>query len=185
MSLRYHPTTVSITLVFLSIILDTLKPARLHYSMSSLLDKHKESPPMKPSKTLENTYHSRTLKNVLHLAGWAGAWLATCALMAFGPRFLWNQDLPFTLVAVGLNFAIGVGLVLAHKRYLASLDELQRKVYLDALGITVGVILIVSIPYAVLDRYNIVHLNNQVSGLMVLMSVTFLVSLFYGTWRYR
>jgi len=89
------------------------------------------------------------------------------------------------MLAVGLNFCVGVGLILAHKRYLISLDELQRKVYLDALAITVGAVLIVAIPYAVLDRYNIIHLKNQVSGLMILMSVTFLASLFYGTLRYR
>jgi hypothetical protein len=105
--------------------------------------------------------------------------------MAFGPGFLWNKASVFTLLAVGLNFCVGVGLILAHKKYLASLDELQRKVYLDALGITVGAVLIVAIPYSVLDRYHIVHLKNGVSGLVILMSVTFLASFFYGTWRYR
>jgi hypothetical protein len=105
--------------------------------------------------------------------------------MAFGPRFLWNRALVFTLLAVGLNFCVGLGLIVAHKKYLASLDELQRKVYLDALGITVGVVLIVAVPYSVLDRYNIVHLRGDVSDLLILMSVTFLASIFYGTWRYR
>ncbi len=140
---------------------------------------------MNQARTMDNGYQSRALKNTLQLAVWAGAWLGTCALMALGPRFLWKKDSVFTLLAVGLNFCVGVGLILIHKRYLASLDELQRKVYLDALAITVGVVLIVAIPYSVLDRYNVVHLNNEVSGLMILMSVTFLASFFYGTWRYR
>jgi hypothetical protein len=105
--------------------------------------------------------------------------------MAFGPRFLWNKTVAFTLLAVGLNFCVGVGLILAHKKYLASLDELQRKVYLDALGVTVGVVLIVAVPYAVLDRFNIVHLKGAVSDLLILMSVTFLASFLNGTWRYR
>jgi hypothetical protein len=133
----------------------------------------------------ENGYHSRTLKNILQLASWASAWVGTCALMAFGPRFLWNKALVFTLMAVGLNFCVGVGLILAHKKYLASLDELQRKVYLDALGITVGVALIVSIPYSVMDRYQVISFHADTSDLWMLMSLTFLVSFFYGTWRYR
>jgi hypothetical protein len=91
-------------------------------------------------------YRSRILKNTLQLFTWASAWLGTCALMPFGPRFLWTKVLAFTLLAVGLNFCVGVGLIVAHKKYLASLDELQRKVYLDALGITVGVVLIVAAP---------------------------------------
>jgi len=111
--------------------------------------------------------------------------VGTCALTNFGPRFLWDKASLFTLLAVGLNFCVGVGLILVHKKYLASLDELQRKVYLDALGITVGAVLFVAVPYAVLDRYNVVHLKNEVSGLIIFMSVTFLASFFYGTWRYR
>jgi hypothetical protein len=105
--------------------------------------------------------------------------------MSFGPRFLWNKTSAFTLLAVGFNFCVGVGLIVAHKKYLANLDELQRKVYLDALGITVGVVLIVAVPYAVLDRFNIVHLNGEVSDLVILMAVTFLASFLNGTWRYR
>lgn len=138
-----------------------------------------------PAKPEKHGYQSRTLKNILQLFSWACAWLATCALMSFGPRFLWNNALTFTLVAVGLNLCVGVGLIVVHKRYLASLDELQRKVYLDALGITVGVVLIVSVPYAVLDRFNIVHLKAEVSDLLILMTVTFLASLFTGARRYR
>jgi len=105
--------------------------------------------------------------------------------MSFGPRFLWNSATAFTLLAVGLNFCAGVGLIVAHKRYLANLDELQRKVYLHALGITVGVVLIVSLPYAVLDRFDIVHLKAEVSDVLILMTVTFLASLLNGLRRYR
>jgi hypothetical protein len=140
---------------------------------------------MNPSKPQKQSYQARTLISTFHLFTWAIAWVGTCALMTFGPRFLWNQNLAFTLLAVGLNVCIGVGLIVAHKKYLASLDELQRKVYLDALGITVGVVLIVSVPYAVLERFNVIHWNAGVSDLLILMTVTFLASLFNGTWRYR
>ena len=42
----------------------------------------------------------------------AGAWVAATALMAFGPKFLWNKTLVFTLLAVGLDVAVGVGMIL-------------------------------------------------------------------------
>ena len=35
----------------------------------------------------------------------------------------------FTLLAVGLDFAVGVGMILATKKYIAELDELQRKFF--------------------------------------------------------
>jgi hypothetical protein len=136
-------------------------------------------------KPLENGYKSRTRSNVIRLFRWNGVWGVATALMAFGPKFLWNKALVFTLLAVGLNFCVGVGLILAHKKYLASLDELQRKIYLNALAITVGVALITSIPYSVMDRYHVIPFHADLSHLWGLMSLTFLASLFYGTWRYR
>jgi hypothetical protein len=140
---------------------------------------------MNQSRTLENGYQSRTRKNILQLATWASAWVGTCALMALGPRLLWNEAQVLTLLAVGLNFCVGVGLILAHKKYLASQDELQRKIYLNALAITVGVALIISIPYSVMDRYHVIPFHADLSDLWMLMTLTFLASFFYGTWRYR
>jgi hypothetical protein len=140
---------------------------------------------MYQSKTLGDSYQSRTVKNILQLLCWAAAWLGSCALMALGPRLLWNKALVLTLLAVCFNFCVGVGLILAHKKYLARLDELQQRIYLNALAITVGVALIVSIPYSVIDRYHLISFHANLSDLWILMSLTFLVSFFYGTWRYR
>jgi peptidoglycan biosynthesis protein MviN/MurJ (putative lipid II flippase) len=142
---------------------------------------------MNPSKPQELGYQSRVLKNSHKLGRATLAWVLTNMLMNFGPPFLWNKALVFTLLAVGLNLCVGVLLILVHKKFLAGLDELQRKVYLDALAITVGVVLIVIVPYAVLDTYNVVHLKTgfEVLALTVLMSVTYVASFSYGMRRYR
>jgi len=105
--------------------------------------------------------------------------------MAFGPKFLWNKDLLFTLLAVGLNVAVGVGLILVNKNYLAELDELQRKVQLNSMGITLGVGLIVGVPYSVMDAYHLIPFHADVAYLLMLMSLTFGLSNLYGTRRYR
>ena len=94
---------------------------------------------MNQLKPPENGYQSRIRTSTIRLVCWNGAWVAATALMAFGPKFLWNKALVFTLLAVGLDVAVGVGMILATKKYVAELDELQQKVYLNALGITVGV----------------------------------------------
>jgi len=133
----------------------------------------------------ENGYQSRVRKNTLRLIRWNGGWAAATLLMAFGPRWLWNKALLFTLLAVALDVAVGVGMILANKRYLEELDELQRKVHLNALAITVGVALIAVVPYAVMDAYHVIHLKAAVGFLVILMGLTFLVSFVYGTWRYR
>ena len=134
---------------------------------------------------LESGYQSRIRTNVIGLFCWNGAWGAATALMALGPKFLWNKALVFTLLAVGLDVAVGVGVILANKNYLAELDELQRKVQLNSTGITLGVALIAGVPLSVLDAYHVIPFHADISHLMVLMSLTYAASNLYGTWRYR
>ena len=136
-------------------------------------------------KRAENGYQSRIRANVIRLARWNGAWVAATALMAFGPKFLWNKASVFTWLAVGLDVAVGVGMVLANKNYLAELDELQRKVQLNAMGITLGVGLIAGVPFSVMDSYHVIPFHADIAYLLILMSLTFMVSNLYGTWRYR
>ena len=140
---------------------------------------------MNQAKPNEIGYQSRTLKSLGRLAWWGGAWLAATALMRFGPKFLWNKDLLLTLLAVALNVCVGIGLILAHKSYIAKLDELQQKIYLNALGITVGVAVIAVIPYSVMRMYDVIPFQADISHLLGLMGLTFLVSFLYGSVHYR
>jgi hypothetical protein len=140
---------------------------------------------MAQSKPQECGYQSRIWTSILRLATWGGAWVGTCALMKFGPKFLWNKASVFTPLAVGLNVCVGIGLILAQKKYVAELDELQRKIYLNALAITVGVALIVGVPYSVMDTYDMIPFHANISHLLMIMSLAFLVSFAHGTWRYR
>ena len=140
---------------------------------------------MNQPKRPEGGYQSRTRTNVIRLFLWNGAWGAATALMAFGPKFLWNKALVFTLLAVGLDVAVGVGMILANKKHIAELDELQRKVQLNSMGITLGVALIAAVPLSVMDAYHVIPFHADIAYLLILMSVTFAVSNLYGTWRYR
>jgi hypothetical protein len=136
-------------------------------------------------RPLEGGYQSRTRANVIRLFRWNGAWAAATALMAFGPKFLWNKAFVFTLLAVGLDVAVGVGMILANKKYVLELDELQRKVQLNSMGITLGVALIAGAPFSVMDSYRLIPFHANIAYLLVLMSLTFAVSNLYGTRRYR
>jgi hypothetical protein len=136
-------------------------------------------------KKPESGYQSRILARTIRLACWGSAWLAATALMKFGPRLLWNKALVFTLLAVGLDVAVGIGMILANKKYVAELDELQQKVYLNALGVTVGVALVAGVPYSVMDFYHVISFHAEIWHLLMLMSLTFLLSILYGTWHYR
>lgn len=139
---------------------------------------------MNQPKAAENGYESRIRTIVIQLFCWCGTWAATCALLAFGPRFIWNKAMPFTLLAVCLNVCAGIGMLVANKRYLEELDELQRKVQLNSLAITVGVAFIVGVPYSLLDSFQLIPFHASVWHLVVLMTLTYSGSDLYGTRQY-
>ena len=138
---------------------------------------------MNPSVPREKGYQSRTLTGLRRLACWAGAWAVTTWLMRRGPQLFWDKTSVFTLLAVGLDGVVGVGLILAHKRWLAETDELQRKLYLDALGLTLGVTVVAGVAYEFLDKQGLISFH--FANLLILTSATLLGSIAYSTWRYR
>ena len=140
---------------------------------------------MNPSRPLGDTYGSRVRANTRQLARWTGAWIATCAVMAFGPKFLWHNSPVFTALAIGLNVCVGIGMVVANKKYLVELDELQRRIMLNAMGITLGVALIAGIPYSVMSSYDMIPFKADVAHLLMLMGLTYAAANVYGQRRYR
>ena len=116
---------------------------------------------------------------------WCAAWLGTCALVAFGPKFLWHKATLFTLLAIGLNLCVGIRAILVNKKYLDELDDLQRKVHLNSFAITVGVAIIAAGPYSVLDSYHLIPFHANVSHLVGLMGLTYGACNLYGTRRYQ
>lgn len=104
--------------------------------------------------------------------------------MAFGPIFLWKAS-QFTLLAAVLDVAVGAGVIVANKKVLVELDELQRKIYLNASAVTFGVAVIAGIPYSLLDLYGVVPFHAGIPHLVMLMGLTFGVSFCYGMGRYR
>ena len=140
---------------------------------------------MNQIKAHETGYESRTRVNIKWLAIWGLAWVGTCLLMVSGPLFLWHKELVLTLLAVGLNLCAGVRWILANKKYVEEQDELQRKVYFNALGITAGVGLIGGIPFSALDAFHMIPFHADIAHLIMLMALTFVVSVVYGMWRYR
>ncbi len=136
-------------------------------------------------KPQEKGYQSRFRTNTKRLVGWNGAWVAATFLMLLGPKVLWNNALAFTLPAVALDIAVGVGMVLATKKYVVELDDLQRKVFLNALGIAMGVGLITGVPLSAMDAYHVIPFHANIGVLIILMGLAFFVSFLYGTWRYR
>ena len=132
-----------------------------------------------------NDWNLATKRNTRHLAYWTAAWTLTMALVAFGPKFIWNFNSTISVVAIFMNTAIGIGMILANKRYLNGLDEMQRKLNLEAMAIALGVGVVGGLSYSMLDQSNVISYNAEISHLVILISITYLVGVVIGNIRYK
>jgi hypothetical protein len=124
-------------------------------------------------------------KNILNLAFWTGAWVITMAISTFGSLYLWESNALLSLLAILLNFAVGIGMILANIRHLNSLDELQRKIQLEAMGIALGLAVVGGLAYSSLDQTNIIGYNAEISHLVILIGISYMAAILIGNSRYQ
>ena len=124
-------------------------------------------------------------KNTGRLGYWTLAWVVTMAAAAFGPKLVWDFATVPTIVAVLINLAVGFGMILANRRHLQGLDEMQRKIFLDAGALTLGVGLVCGLSYELLEDIKLISFEPQISHLVILMCASFMVGMVAGHRKYR
>src|SRR5690606_19822664 len=102
-----------------------------------------------------------TLKNTKRLAFWTLAWVLTMAVAAFGPKLLWDFNTTLSIVFIVINTLIGIGMIQANRRYLNGLDEMQRKISLEAMAIALGVGVVGGLSYGMLDLANVISFHGE------------------------
>jgi hypothetical protein len=128
---------------------------------------------------------AQTKKNTLRLFFWTGAWVLATAGAAFGPRFLWDFNTLPTVLGVLIHISIGFGMIRVFKQYLLGLDELQRKIQLDAMALTLGVGIVVGVSYELLEDIKLIAFEPEISHLILLMCLTYCIGIILGNRRYQ
>lgn len=130
------------------------------------------------------SWSSVTHQNTKNLGIWTLMWVLTLAIATFGPLFLWNEDSILTLIAVIINAVFGVGMILANRRYINDLDELMKKIHLEAMALALGVGVVGGLTYSLLDTTNLMQGDAEISVICILISLTYLGGVFLGQRRY-
>ncbi|WP_224487915.1 hypothetical protein [Robertkochia flava] len=132
----------------------------------------------------KNDFKAQTHKNTVRLAVWTGAWVVSMALAAFGPKFVWNENKTLSVLAILLNVSMGIMMILANRTLIKGMDELQRKIQIDAMAISLGVGVVGGLAYSLLDTTNVIPWDAEISFLVVLISVTYMIGIFVNQKRY-
>jgi hypothetical protein len=140
---------------------------------------------MNDQKAVPTAWEQETINTTVRLGFWTLAWVLSMALATFGPQFIWGGNEPLTIAGIIVNMLIGLGMILANKHHLRSLDELHQKVQLEAMALTLGVAVVVGLAYSNLDIANVIDQDAEISHLVLLIGVTYLTSLVVGLKRYR
>ena len=127
----------------------------------------------------------RATRSLVPLGLWTLGWLLTIALARFGPDSLWHSAPAISWGALILNVAVGVGWIVAHARFLRRVDDLQRKILIDALALALGAGLVVGLAYSVANSVGLVGSANIIPIVCAVMSGTYLLGTLIGTLRYR
>lgn len=124
-------------------------------------------------------------KRLKQLAFWAVSWTLTMALATFGPKFLWDYNTIATVIAVLVNLAIGIGMILVNRNVVNNGDELEKKIQLESMGLTLGLAIVVGLFYSLLDTTNLISGDAEISNLVLFIGLTYIISTFYNNKRYR
>ena len=133
----------------------------------------------------ETTCKTHNTTGTGRLALWTLAWLASTALLRFGAEYIWDYQVVYSIYALILHLVLGLAMIIANVKHLSNLDELQRKITMDAMGITLGIGLFAGIAYEQLADIKLISYEPEINHLIMLMAVTYIISIFLGNRKYK
>ena len=125
-----------------------------------------------------------TRQVTVKLFWWTAAWVVTLAIATFGPHFVWESK-ALTLGSLLINLGAGAGMIVANKDHLNILDEMQRKIQLEAMALALGVALVAGLAYSTADSTNLIPMDAEISILVFLVCAAYGLGILFGNRRYQ
>ena len=123
-------------------------------------------------------------KRTLQLAFWTWSWVATLAVATLGPKMLWAENNLLTALAIGINLANGIGMILANRKLFNHYDELERKIHLESMAFTLGASVVVGLSYSLIDQTNLINADAEIGFLVMFIGITYMLALLINRKRY-
>ena len=102
-------------------------------------------------------------------------WVASVALLTFGPKVWWEYHVLTTLLVIALNLLTGAMMLLAFFRHLKSMDELQRQTHLEAMALTLGITMLFTVVYGSLPTAQLLA-DTHPTNILFVMGITYMLA---------
>ena len=121
-------------------------------------------------------------KNNIRFLCWTLAWAVTMVLADKAELYGWHSSSMISIIAIVVNTGLGLGMIMAFMRFLKGMDELQQKIQLNSLAMSVGVGIVGGFTYSLLATANFIA-DAEASDVLLIMSVTYMVGVMIGQIR--
>lgn len=129
-------------------------------------------------------YDSRSIRDNLVLVTWVFAWMAALTVADKAALYGWWSAEWLTMLAIAVHVAIGIGMIFKFMSMLRGMDDLQRKIQLEALSLSLGISMVGCAAYSLLVTWGYI-VDEEVTDIFMLMCVSYAASSLFGVWRYR
>ena len=124
------------------------------------------------------------MKNAIIVNFWCLAWAVSLGEISYFSESDWYSATWITMTGFIIHALIGVGMILAFKRFVGKADELERKIQLEALALSVGVTIVFFSSYTILAKTLEIP-DLSAAYLIVAMSLGYAIGLIIGRMRFR
>ena len=123
----------------------------------------------------ETSLQAGLKKSTFQLFLATGAWVGSTALMSFGPSALWRFDNALTFLAIAANLIAGGFMLYSFFRHLKNTDELQRQTHLEAMALTLGITMVLTVIYGALPQANLLT-SAQPGNVLLVIGISYILS---------
>ncbi|AMQ56213.1 hypothetical protein AO498_07285 [Algoriphagus sanaruensis] len=124
-------------------------------------------------------------KRLKKLAAWTWTWVATMAIATFGKKYIWDDHVFLSTFSLVVNFTTGILMILANRDLFNHFDELERKIHLESIALTLGLSVVVGLTFSLLNQQNLIPFEADIAFIVMFMGVTYLVSFLINSRRYK
>lgn len=123
-------------------------------------------------------------KKIMFAWAWRLAWVVSLVILTGAENSLWDNKI-YTIIGLIINFAIGIGMIIAEKNLFKTYDELQKRIQFEAMAITLGLVIIVGLTYEVSFDFGIIDKEPQFEYLMLFISLLYIITNIVNSRRFQ